>query len=105
MFTSGNKVIDFEMSFPPGEEVFDVPSEFIYDSDLFSSEVETVGSDPIFYIVNFIANETNFFLSLVDFGSAEQDDGIIKNNAVRFEFMGFNECFFSFCQRSKDLWH
>jgi len=66
VLASGKKMIDLEMSLPPAEEFLNFPAEHINISNLFRSEIETVGGNPIGFVVNDIPNEPNSFLSLVD---------------------------------------
>jgi hypothetical protein len=45
------------MAFPPAEKYFNVPSELIYGCYLFSREVISVRGNPIYLIINAVANE------------------------------------------------
>src|SRR5574337_174903 len=77
------------MAFPPAEKYFNVPSELIYGCDLFSREIISVRGNPIYLIINAVANYPQFLLCLVDSGSAKQYHGIVKNYATRFDCVGF----------------
>jgi hypothetical protein len=48
VFASGDEVIDLEVLFPPAEEIFDLPSEFINQGEVFGGKVKAIGGHPIF---------------------------------------------------------
>ena len=70
VFGSCDKVINFEMAFPPAEKDFNVPSELIHRCYLFSREVVSVCGNPVHLIINAVANYPQFLRCLVEFGSA-----------------------------------
>lgn len=66
VLASGKKLINVEMPLPPAKEFLDVPAELLNKRHLFCGEIETVGGDPVIFVVNDISNEPNSLLSLVD---------------------------------------
>jgi len=66
VLASGKKMIDIEVPFPPGKEFLDVPAELINKRHLLCGQIETVGGNPVSFVVNCIANESNRLLSLID---------------------------------------
>ena len=54
---SGDKVIDLQMFFPPGEERFNLPSQRINKGDLFSRQVLPISSDQIDFSTAFEADQ------------------------------------------------
>src|SRR3972149_3253502 len=103
------------MTFPPAEKYFNVPSERIHGCYLFSREVVSVRGNPIYLVIDTVANYPQFLLCLVDSWGAKQYHGIVKNYAAGFDCVGFMQVFFVFflirhakyfssvCQRSKSL--
>ena len=65
---SGNKVIDFQMAFPPSKEFLNVPSELVDHGDLFSREIISIGGHPEVDSIDVIPDKAQSFLCLVDSG-------------------------------------
>ncbi len=47
VLASCNQVVDAQVTFPPGKEVFDVPSKLINFSDLFGRQIPTIRCYPV----------------------------------------------------------
>src|SRR3990172_7728189 len=77
------------MAFPPAEKYFNVPSELIHGRYLFSREVVSVRGNPVYLIINAVANYLQFLRCLVDSWSAKQYNGIVKTYAAGFDCVGF----------------
>jgi hypothetical protein len=50
-------MVDAQMAFPPGKEVFDIPSELVGLGDLFRRKVSAVCSDPVIDTTNVVSNQ------------------------------------------------
>ncbi len=58
VLTSSYEMIDFQMAFPPSEEIFNFPTKFVCLSNIFCREVITICRDPVFYIGDFITDKS-----------------------------------------------
>lgn len=118
VLASCNKVINLEVAFPPAKEDFYVPAELVNHCHILCGKVITVCGNPVFFIVNTVADNTNFLLCLVNSFGPEQDNGIIEDNSFRFigvdpynalccVFPDTAYKVFSLCllKRSKFLWY
>ncbi len=83
LFASCDKVIDFEMAFPPAEKYFNVPTELIDGCDFFRREVKSVRGNPIYFIINAVANNPQLLFCLIDSSSAKKHNCIVKNEECR----------------------
>jgi hypothetical protein len=70
------------MAFPPAEENFDVPSEFIGKGNLFGGEVVAICGDPVIDVCHPIADQAEFPFRTIDAQCPEKNDGVIKDDAV-----------------------
>ena len=55
---AGNQGIDVQVLFPPAEEFFDFPAQFINQSDVGGREVKAVGGDPELFGVRYPTTRT-----------------------------------------------
>ena len=81
------------MTFPPAEKYFNVPSEIIHGCYLFSRG--RIGSgNPIYLVIDTVANYSQFLLCLVDSGGAKQYHGIVKTMLLGLTALDFMQVFF-----------
>jgi len=75
------------VAFPPGEEFFDLPAQFVHSGDLFAGKIEAIGGNPIIDVVDPVTDKPQFFLRLIDVGSSgvsvlRISSGMRKENRV-----------------------
>ena len=80
--TACNQVVDFQVSFPPSEEIFNVPAQLVSLGDLFASQIMAVGSYPVFGAVDLIADQSQRGLALIDTRCAQQHSGVEEDDAA-----------------------
>jgi len=80
---SGQPVVDVQVLFPPAEEGFDIPAEFINGHDVFGGVIEPVGSQPVCFTLDPVADDTNRFFGLVDAFRTEKHNSVVKDWAAR----------------------
>ena len=79
---SRDKMIHFEMSFPLGEEFFNIPAELVYQRNLFRGHIKTVCSNPIIVAVHSVGDQPPRHFGLIDTLLPEEDFGIGENNGL-----------------------
>ena len=62
ILTSCNQMVDAQMAFPLGKEVFDVPSELIDLSYLFGCQIPSICCYPIIDASNMVSDQSYRFL-------------------------------------------
>jgi len=62
VLTSCNQMVDAQMAFPPGKEVFDVPSELISLSYLLGSQIPAICCYPVIDAINPVSDQSYRFL-------------------------------------------
>ena len=92
------------MLFLPCEKIFYVLSNFICCCYLFGWQIIMVCSNQVFCSINFITDKLQWFFGLVDFGSSEQYDRIEKDNAIKFNHIGFNRWPLNLISKGMLLW-
>ena len=85
-------MIHFKVAFPPAKEDFDVPTEFKDHRNLLSGEIKAVCGNPIVNSINTVADKANWLFCLVNSWGAQQNDSIIKNEALRINCISFDHC-------------
>lgn len=80
-------MVDLQMALPPGEKYLNVPPEPIGKGDLLGGEVITVCGDPVIDTIYMVTDHANFFFCLVDARSTQKDNGVIKDDATRQNFI------------------
>ena len=60
--TSCNQMVDAQMAFPPGKEVFDVPPELIGLSYLFGRQISAICGYPVISAINVVSDQPYRFL-------------------------------------------
>jgi hypothetical protein len=64
VLTSCDQVVNSQMAFPPGKEIFDVPPEFIGISYLFGCQIPSICGYPIINAINMVRAEFQSFVGL-----------------------------------------
>ena len=86
--TSGDQMIDLQVTLPPGKKAFDFPSKLIRVSDLLGSQIPAVCGDPVIDAADVITHQANGSLGQgIVLISPQNDLGIIKNNAARLDII------------------
>ena len=57
MWISGDKMVDLQMTFPPGKKEFNFPSQGKNEGDLFGGQVGSIGGHPIDFAPRFEADQ------------------------------------------------
>jgi hypothetical protein len=78
--TASNQVVDFQVPFPLGKEIFDVPAQLVSLGGLFTGQIIAVGSDPVCYPLNLIADQSQRSLALIDTGVPNSTVASKKDN-------------------------
>ena len=76
------------MALPPAKEDLYVPAELVNHCNFLRGEIMTVGGNPVFFFSDAVADKAQLLFCLVHFGSAEQNYGIMENDAARFDVVG-----------------
>ena len=79
---SRETVIDVEVLFPPAEEGFNVPPQLIDAHDVFGGEIEPVGSQPVEFTIDPVADDPYRLFGLIDAVRAEMHHSIIEHRAA-----------------------
>ena len=75
-------MIDIQILFPPAEEGLDIPPQLIHGHEVFGSEIEPVGRQPVTFPVYPVADDPNGQLGLVDAFRAEEHLRIVEHRAA-----------------------
>lgn len=76
-------MINIQVAFPPGEEFFNLPAQLVNHGNLFAGEIVAIGGHPVFNIADAVADNPQFFFSLIGTGCAQQSDRVVENDAAR----------------------
>ena len=68
---SGDQGIDIQVLFPPPEEFFDLPTQFINQGNVRGGEVKAAGGHPIFFAVHPVAYDSHRPSGLIGSGGAQ----------------------------------